>query len=183
MAATIGNIMPKNKSDEPKKKGTIRSVMPRSPLKDLEMPQLKKVATEIVADDPKYIPVSNDKNVSVVDLIANLEPDHTGGKRLALSHRATVVIDCGFSIKLPISYRALVKAQPDWASKGLIITDGPSMIGPNNTTRVKVTVTNVGKEIVVINDGDKIAQMWVEPSYAFEWITLTEFGKMLGINP
>ena len=165
-----------------KKKGTISSLIPRSPLKELEMPQLQKVATEIVADDPKYIPICSDVNVAVVDLIANLEPDHTGGKRLSLSHRATVVIDCGFSMRLPVGYKALVKARSDFASRGLIVTDGPSIIGPNNTHRVAVTVTNVGKEIIVVNDGDKIAQMWVEPSYAFEWIRLTDFNKILGIK-
>ena len=171
-----------NKEQPKKKRGVIRSVLPKSPLQELDVPQLHKVATEIVADDPKFIPVSNEQNVAVVDLTANLEPDHTGGKRLSLSHRATVVIDCGFSMKLPTHYKALVKVRPDWAARGLIITDGPSVIGPNNKARVTVTVTNVGKEIVVINDGDKIAQMWVEPSYTFEWITLTEFGKMLGVS-
>jgi dUTPase len=89
---------------------------------------------------------------------------------VTLPHRATVTIDCGVSIELPTAYRAVVKPLPFLANKGLIANEGLHIIDKTNHGRIQVTVTNVGKEIIVVNHGDQIAQMYIEPVYRFDWV-------------
>lgn len=38
------------------------------------------------------------------------------------------------------------------------------------TGRVKVLVTNIGKELIVIDHGMKFARIHVEPVFTFEWL-------------
>jgi dUTPase len=153
-----------------KKKGYVSSVLPKSPLKNYQPPLLHKVATEIVVDDLAFVPKYCNPDSAVVDLVANIPDDHTGQRRVALSHRSTVVIDCGFSVKLPYGYKAVIKANQELANHGLIMSAGPQVVDSGQKDRVTVTVTNVGKEIVVINHQDKVAQMWIEPVYLFDWV-------------
>jgi dUTP pyrophosphatase len=73
-------------------------------------------------------------------------------------------------MQLPAGYKACISARSVLANKGLIVTNAPGQIDSDYRGRVKVVVTNVGKEIVVIEHGDRFAQMWVEPVYLFEWV-------------
>jgi dUTPase len=128
------------------------------------------VATKIVVDEDVFIPQYADSDASCVNLVANLTADHAGIRRVTLPHRATVTIDCGVSIELPTAYRAVVKPTPSLANRGLIVNEGLHIIDKANQGRIQVTVTNVGKEIVVVNHGDQIAQMYIEPVYRFDWV-------------
>ena len=159
----------KNTDKKAKKKGKASAILPDSPAKNYESPQLHTVATKVVVESEAFIP-QYAAGSSCVNLMANLEPDHSGVKKVTLPHRATVQIDCGVSIELPAGYRAVVKALPELANIGLIVNDGPHVIDESNHGKVKVTVTNVGKQIIVINDGDPVAQMYVEPVYLFDWV-------------
>ena len=161
---------------ETKKKATVSAVLPKSPLAEHNLPLLHKVATEIIVDDPMFIPEYCDSNTSVVNLVANPSADASGAQRVALGHRCTVVIDCGFSMQLPDGYRAVIKSRSNLAERGLIVSDGPGVIDVGNNGRVTVTVTNVGKEIIVIEKGDLIAQMWIEPIFLFDWMVKTLSG-------
>lgn len=152
-----------------KKKGEISAVLPSSPAQDYEAPKLHTVLTKIVVDDESFIP-QYAPDASCVTLIANIEPDHAGMKRATLSHRTTVVIDCGLSMELSANYRAVIRAIPALANKGLTINESPCIVDQSNHGRICVTVTNVGKEIIVINHGDPIAEMYVEPVYEFKWV-------------
>ena len=153
------------------KTGTIRPLQPQSsPAMEYQEPVLHKVATKIVVDGPEFVPKYQTDLAACCDLVANIEPDAAGNKRVSMPHRATVVIDCGFSMELPSGYRALVSARSGWANKGLIVTNGPGVIDPDYRGRVMCIVTNVGKQIIVINHLDRIAQMAIEPIYTFSWV-------------
>ena len=166
----VTRARPKRKSES--KKGVVKvkaeAVLPPSAASDYDCPSILNVATKIVVDEDQFLPTYQTKESACVELIANLEEDHAGSKRVALPHRATVVIDCGFSMQLPAGYKACISARSILANKGLIVTNAPGQIDSDG--RVKVVVTNVGKEIVVIEHGDRFAQMWVEPVYLFEWV-------------
>ena len=168
----VTRARPKRKSA--RKDGVVKvkaeAVLPPSAASDYDCPSILNVVTKIVVDDDQFLPTYQTEGSACVDLIANLEEDHAGLKRVALSHRATVVIDCGFSMQLPVGYKACISARSSLANKGLIVTNGPGQIDSDYRGKVKVVVTNVGKEIVVIEHGDRFAQMWVEPVYLFEWV-------------
>jgi len=158
--------MAKKKS---KRKGQASTVLPPSPAKDYEAPKLHTVATKIVVDEEMFVP-QYAPDASSATLVANLAPDHAGEKRVTLPHRATVEVDCGVSIELPASFRVVVRALPALANKGLTINESPHIIDKSNQGRIRPMVTNVGKEIIVINHGDPIAEMYIEPVYQFDWI-------------
>lgn len=140
------------------KKGTVVPKVKESEVKTCCTPPLQKVATEIKADEPQFVPESNEQNTAVI--LKSKNP-------ATLPHRSTTTVDCGFSMKLQPGWKTVVSALPYWANKGLIVTNSGVYI---NEGRVLIYVTNVGKEIISIRAGDEIAQMIIEPSYLFDWI-------------
>ena len=143
----------------------------RSILKDYTQPLLHKVVTKIVVDDPMFIPKYETEGAACVDLIANIPPPLEGAAPgLRIPHRGVVRIDCGFSMELKPGYKACISARSGKASSGLIVANGPGQIDSDYRGRVQVIVCNVGQSNPVqINHGDRIAQMWIEPVYSFEW--------------
>jgi len=166
----------KKKMKKEKKRVEAKTVLPSTPIKELEEPPLHKVVTKIVADDEAFIPKYQTEGSVCVDLVANipqgeqddLNPAESG--EIRLQHRATVMIDCGFSMGLKPGWKANISARSGWASKGLVVTNGPGKIDHDYTGRIKVIVTNVGQNNpIVIKHLDRIAQMEIEPVYQFEW--------------
>lgn len=150
------------------KKAKVTSKLPPCPAKQLEVPNLFKIKTKIVADDPMFVPKYQTAGSACVDLIANLKELERG--IIQLPYRATVLVDCGFSMELPYGYKATVSARSGLAAKGLVVVNAPGQIDSDYRGRVKVILGNVGKEIIVINHGDRIAQMAIEPVYTFDWL-------------
>lgn len=138
------------------KKGTVKPIV-KSNSQDLKnYISNVMVATKINADDPQFIP---ERDGQFFTLRAK--------NGSTLPHRTTAVIDCGFSIGLLPGWKITVSALPFWAAKGLIVTNP----GTCAEGRIKVYLTNVGKEVIVVNPLDKIAQINIEPLYIFNWIT------------
>ena len=155
----VGNI---KQPDSPKKKKvTVVSKLPPNPAQDYTQPTFHKVATQIEADDPMFVPEYSYAGATGVSLVANITES---GGLVRLPHRGCYVVDCGFSMGLPAGYRAEVTASATWANKGLILANA------DYQGRVKVAVLNAGKEIIVINHGDRFAQMTISPVYLFDWI-------------
>ena len=161
---------PVKKTDSKKsKKGEVSAILPSSPAQNYQAPKLHTVATKLAVEEEMFVP-QYAPDASCVTLMANVPPDHSGAKRVTMPHRATVQIDCGVSIELASGYRAVVKVVPKLANRGLTINESPRVIDASNHGRIEVTVTNVGKEIIVIEHGDPIAEMYVEPVYQFDWV-------------
>lgn len=156
---------------EKKNKPVVRAkpIGKKSLVADYESPKYHNVVTKIVADDPMFVPKYKTEGAACVDLVANIQEDDAGKREIALNHRATVVVDCGFSMELPPGFKALISARSGFASKGLIVTNGPGVIDSDYRGRVKVILTNVGKEIIVVKHGDRIAQMSIERMFLFDW--------------
>lgn len=143
-------------------KPKVSAMLPPNPVRDFDSPNIHKVATNIKADDPKFIP-QYDEGMNFVGLLSNNDT-------VRLQHRGTAEIDCGVTIELPVGYKAVVHPEPSLANKGLLL--GTSTV----SGRVRVVVLNVGKEILVINHGDRIAQMAVEPVHIFDWMMVEKNG-------
>jgi dUTPase len=143
--------------EKPKKKVEVSTILPRNPVCDYVQPVLHKIATEIVVDDSGFIPQYQDGSSAYVDLISS-------SPTVKLAHRGIATIDCGFTMKLPSGYKAIITTNAELANKGLMVATGYYQ------GRVKVVVINQGREIIVINHGDRFAQMCLEPVYLFDWI-------------
>lgn len=141
-----------------KKKGMVMSVIQESSVKEYFEPPFQKVATEITADESQFIPEYNNRGGNSVVLKTK--------NSCTMPHRATAQIDCGFSMNLKTGWKATVTILPIWAEKGLIITNS----GVLESGRVGFYVTNVGKQIIVLQSEEEVAKMTIEPLYLFEWV-------------
>lgn len=140
-----------------------------------EIAPMKKVLAKIVADDPMFVPKYQTDGSACCDLVANVPMNSNNVRQLTIVHRGTVLVDCGFSMEVPPGYKANIMARSGWATKGLIVTNGPGQIDSDYRNRIKVIVTNVGAQNpVVIQHGERIAQMSIEPVYMFEWEMVSE---------
>lgn len=151
-------------------------------MQEVPQPPLHHVATKIVVDDECYLPQYQTELAACCDLVANIPEDAAGVRQYILPHRATQLIDCGFCMELQPGYKALISARSGLASRGLIITNAPGTVDPDYRGRVRCLVTNVGKEVIVIQHLDRIAQMAIHPIYVFQWesvevLTETERGS------
>jgi len=155
------------KEERKRRRVKAETVLPKSPAKDWTSPSVQKVATEIIVDEPVFFP---DVDGNYVVLKANIPEDAAGRKIITLTHRTTEVVDCGFSMKLPPGYRKEISAIESWANRGLVVT-----VPFVDDEKVKVMVTNVGKEIIVIQNYDSIARMVTLPVYMFDWLKVEKF--------
>jgi dUTPase len=142
-------------------KGKVSTLIPKSPAEEYYNPDVRNVATKITADDPSFVP-AYPPGGHAADLVANLPNQQP----VSLAHRMTAKVDCGFSMELPPGFRAVLSGNEQLANRGLMVTNPSSFV----QGRVYVLVTNVGKEIIPIEHGMKVAQMSVEPAYFFEWV-------------
>lgn len=95
-------------------------------------------------------------------LVAANLPTTTGGTRqIALSHRNSAQVDCGFNAKIPSGYRLVVELSSNFKDHGIEIYKN-SFIGEN---RISFSIRNLGREIVVINHRDRVGYLRIEPIY------------------
>ena len=156
-----------SKSEKPKK-AQVSAVLPPSSAKDYQSPKLHKIATKITIDEDMFMP-QYAENSSRVDLMANIPPDHAGTRRLTMPYRYTAVVDLGVDIEIPANYRVVLKVAHEHAKRGVLANESPYIVDKSNQGRLSIAMTNVGKEIVVIEHGDVVAQMYIEPVCQFDW--------------
>jgi dUTPase len=117
------------------------------------------VVVDIIADDPRFVPVYSDKNAIHADVFANL-----GKSTAQLVHRSLVKIDCGFSMRLKPGWQIKAKLTQELASQGVIL------VGVDSTDRFSLILANVGKNNpVYISDASVVAKISVEPVYYCVW--------------
>lgn len=131
----------------------------KSSAKEYYVPNIKKILTKIIPDDPIFIP-SYDDNFTCADIRVNIPKG-----KLILSGNQSETLDCGFSMEISKGYRARVQVHPKWINKGLFINTS-SIEGQG---RVKLFIINIVNKSLEIFDKDKIAQIFIEPIYFFEW--------------
>ena len=143
---------------EGKAKVQVTPRAPKSPATDYTQPQLQKIATKLLVDAPKYVPQATES--SAVLLRAKLDTV------LRLPHRAIATIDAGCSVALPAGYKANFAVGGRYSRRGLFVISGKCDYPKN----VEVTVINLGREIVQLEDGDDFVEMTLEVTYWFDWI-------------
>lgn len=146
-----------------KEKNKVNCKLPPCSAKDYFQPIVNKVSTKIECDDDFFIPkYLNSKAVSA-DVFVNCENKTT----LAIHHQGFCSIDCGFSLEVQKGYKVCVELDSFWTNKGLILVGNKSYSG--DFEKIKINVYNLGEKQIVINHKDKIAKIWIEPVYFFEW--------------
>ena len=131
----------------------------KSIAEDYYSPNVQKILTKIIPDEPDFVPKYN-SNSTCADLMANISD-----KELKLSGNQSAVVDCGCSMEIIQGYRVRVQTHPNWVNKGLFVST--SFI--EGQGRIKIFVINILNELLKISHKDKIAQIFIEPIYFFDW--------------
>ena len=135
--------------DKPKKKGTLTSIMPRSPVRHYQPPMLHNIATKIVVDDMQFLPKYQD-NAAYADLMASHD--------IQLAAEGTAIVDCGFYMEIPSGYKVVVRSKTSL-----------HVVEWENSHAFEVTVYNPGPSEQEREWGSVFAQMHLEPVYRFDW--------------
>ena len=103
-----------------------------------------------------------------VDLRANLD------KPVTLAPLARTLIPTGLSIALPAGYEAQVRPRSGLALKrGLTVLNSPGTIDADYRGEICVIVINLSAETLIIEDGERIAQMVIARHEQAEWEATT----------
>jgi len=97
------------------------------------------------------------------------------GDQLTLLPGARALVPTGFSIALPPGYEAQVRPRSGLAiQSGVTCLNSPGTIDADYRGEVRVVLANLGAKPVLINRGDRIAQMVVAPVSRAEFEVVEE---------
>lgn len=109
-----------------------------------------KIVNKTKNELPKY----QTKGSSGMDLRANLE------EPLILKNLDRALVPTGIFVEIPEGFEGQVRARSGLAlKKGLSLPNGIGTIDSDYRGELKVIVINLGREDIIINDGDRIAQL------------------------
>ena len=104
-----------------------------------------------------------------MDLCADIE----GGLDLAPLRR--ILIPTGIAIALPIGFEAQIRPRSGLALKqGMTLVNSPGTIDADYRGEIQVIAINLGSEPIVIEPGQRIAQMIIQRVIRAEWQEVRE---------
>lgn len=117
------------------------------------------------------IPAYETEGSAGMDLRADLE------ESISLEPGGRALIPTGLFIELPQGYEAQIRARSGLAIKqGIGLVNGVGTIDSDYRGEIKVALINWGQEPVVIQDGDRIAQMVIARYERITWKQVDELG-------
>ncbi len=115
------------------------------------------------------IPSYATENSSGLDLRAAIESP------IILKPMDRVLIPTGFAFEIPPGYEGQVRPRSGLAlKKGITVLNSPGTIDADYRGEVKVILINLGSEEVVINRGDRIAQLVISPVTKVDMVEVEE---------
>jgi dUTP pyrophosphatase len=100
-----------------------------------------------------------------MDVRANLE------RPVKLETIERALISTGLFIELPAGYEAQIRPRSGLAIKnGITCLNSPGTIDSDYRGEIKVILINLSNEAHIINHGDRIAQMIIQPVSRANWV-------------
>lgn len=107
-----------------------------------------------------------------MDLRANLS------EAITLEPMDRTIVPTGLFMELPIGYEAQVRPRSGLAiKKGITCLNSPGTIDADYRGEIGVILVNLSKEIFVIENGERIAQMVIAKHERAEWIEVAELSS------
>jgi len=128
--------------------------------------QIKRVRLN---DHASALPVYMTDGAAGMDLCADLTANVT------LAPMARTLIPTGIAIALPMGFEAQIRPRSGLALKqGLTMVNSPGTIDADYRGEIQVIAINLGGEPIVIEPGQRIAQMVVQRVVRAEWQEVPE---------
>ena len=107
-----------------------------------------------------------------MDLRANLDAE------LSIKPLERVLVPTGIFIELPVGYEAQVRPRSGLAyKKGVGVVNSPGTIDADYRGEIKVILINLSNEYLVIEDGERVAQMVIAKHERAEWEQVSELSE------
>ena len=123
--------------------------------------QIKRVRAGI---NPSPLPAYMTEGSVGMDLAADLEAD------LTLTPLERKLIPTGIAVALPVGFEAQIRPRSGLAlSAGLALVNSPGTIDSDYRGEIHLIAINLGKEPIVIQHGQRVAQMVVQRVWRAKW--------------
>jgi dUTP pyrophosphatase len=123
--------------------------------------QIKRVR---VSPAPLPLPAYITEGSAGMDLYADIEGD------LELARMERALIPTGVSIALPMGFEAQIRPRSGLALKhGLTMVNSPGTIDSDYRGEIQLIAINLGQEPVIIQRGQRIAQMVIQRVIKAQW--------------
>lgn len=117
---------------------------------------------------PAYQTVSS----AGMDLRAQLE------EPVSLAPLQRAIVGTGLYMELPEGYEAQIRPRSGLAAKqGITVLNSPGTIDADYRGEIGVILVNLSNETVVLNHGERIAQMVISKHERAEWVEVEELDK------
>jgi dUTP pyrophosphatase len=104
------------------------------------------------------LPAYQSEHAAGMDLMADIEAEFT------LAPMSRVAVPTGFAIEIPAGFEGQVRPRSGLAFKqGITVINAPGTIDADYRGEIKVLLVNLGNESVLLNPGDRIAQLVISP--------------------
>ncbi len=114
--------------------------------------QIKKLSNEVLT--PKYETLGS----SGMDIAAYIKQDVT------INPSDKALVPTGLSLSVPQGYEVQIRPRSGLAAKkGITVLNTPGTIDSDYRGEIKVILINLGKDVFVVKNGERIAQMIVSP--------------------
>jgi len=128
--------------------------------------QIKRVR---LSDRAATLPAYMTDGAAGMDLCADITASMT------LAPMARTLIPTGIAIALPIGFEAQIRPRSGLALKqGLTMVNSPGTIDADYRGEIQVIAINLGSEPIVIEPGQRVAQMVVQRVIRAEWQEVDE---------
>lgn len=127
---------------------------------------MEKVRIEIkrLRPSPAPLPVYMTEGAAGMDMCADLDGD------LAIAPLQRALIPTGIAIALPIGFEAQIRPRSGLALKqGLTLLNSPGTIDSDYRGEIQIIAINLGADPIVIQPGQRIAQMVVQRVVRVHW--------------
>jgi dUTP pyrophosphatase len=125
---------------------------------------VETVNVKIINNSPNPLPAYETNGSAGMDIRANLE------EPVKLESMQRALIPTGLFIELPSGYEAQVRPRSGLAIKhGITCLNSPGTIDSDYRGEIKVILINLSNGEHVINHGDRIAQMIIQPVSKASW--------------
>mgnify|MGYP006116306183 CR=1 FL=1 len=120
---------------------------------------------KIISKSNHELPNYSTPAAAGMDLRANIS------KKIKIKPLERKIIKTGIFIELPIGYEAQVRPRSGLAfKKGITVLNSPGTIDADYRGEVGVILVNLSSEEVIIEDGERIAQMVISKHEKAKWM-------------
>ena len=104
------------------------------------------------------LPAYQSEHAAGMDLMADIEAPFT------IAPMSRVAVPTGFAIEIPEGFEGQVRPRSGLAFKeGITVINAPGTIDADYRGEVKVLLINLGNDPVLLNPGDRVAQLVIAP--------------------